>query len=183
MGVKANNASGVAFTDVTAYAEAETNVWGADLFGSDSRLVRVDATAVGNPGTFVYGARCISGTAEVHDSLLRAGPAGTGAYGLFSSNCAGTVGGSELSGDTNGFYGSASAGTVTMVIRDSFLSGASSSVHTVSSGIFGALIVHSTLDGGGGSSASATDVQECTAVTYNSGGAEMFQATTADPCP
>jgi hypothetical protein len=157
VGVKANGASGVTFTDVTAYAEAETNVWGADLVNSDTRLVRVDARSVSSVNGVSRGAQCSNSSIEIHDSLLRGSPGPSSSYGLYA-----------LTG-------------CTAEVRGSSLSGATSSVRSL--GDADVIVVDSSLDGGAGSSGSGSDSQECTAVTYNSSGSEAFQATTSDPCP
>ncbi len=158
-------------------------MWGVDLNASRTRLVRIDATAAGKPGGLACGGTCGSGTTEIQDSALRAGPAATAAFGLHEFDCAADVRDSELGGDDDGLYAIASTGTVTTVVRNSFVSGAVSSVRTVGAGDVEVFVVGSQLDGGPGTSASWTDTQECTDVTYNSGGAEVFQAATSDPCP
>ncbi len=181
VGIKSNSAGDVAFTDITAYAEAETNVWGAHIAGGNSRLVRVDARAVGNPGNLVYGAACSSGSVSIRDSLFRSA-SGTTSSGFRSFECTSTIHGSELVGDTYGANTFANVSAVdTTTIRQSYLEGGLASITT--GGVAEALVVHSSLSGPSGTSISATDIQECTAVTYNSGGSEMFEAGTVDPCP
>ena len=181
VGVKANSANGVTFTDVTAYAEAETNVWGADLINSETRVVRVDARAVSTGSGIAYGTRCAGASSEIHDSVLRSESAGGVSYGLRYSDCSGAAVGSEFAGGTYGLYVFVGTGIIdTNEVRNSHIAGATT-VRTL--GDANLVVVHSSLNGGVGTSGSGTDVQECTAVTYNSGGAETFQATTADPCP
>ena len=180
VGIKANGASGVAFTDVTAYAEAETNVWGVDLTSADTTLNGVDAMAVGAPGEIVHGARCAGGSAEIRQSILRSQTANIVSYGFQSFDCTSTVTGSELSGATYGLYVFANVGGASNMVRDSYITGATT-VRTVTEGE--AVVVQSQLDGGAASSSGPNDIQECTAVTYNSGGTELFAATTSDPCP
>lgn len=180
VGIKANGADDVEFTNITAYAEAETNVWGADMVGSTTRLARVNARAVGVPGDFIYGLRCFGGSTDVRGSGFDAGSGVTVSYGLFSNGCSGTVYRTDLVGATYGLYTFTTTADTTDV-RNSVISGVTSSVRTL--GDSEVTIVASSLDGGAGSSGSPSDSQECTAVTFNSGGGESFQAGTSDPCP
>lgn len=188
VGFKANSAPFVEFTDITTYAEAETNVWGVDLVSSQTRLTSVVADAFSTTDGVALGTRCAGGDTEIRDAVLGAESASSSAYGLNIYDCSGTVSGSEMRGtygpSTYGLYAQAStAQSDTITVRNSLLVGASGTVRTLGSGNMTVLVSGSTLDGGAGSSASGTDTQECTAVTYNSGGSDAFQASTSDPCP
>ena len=187
VGVKVLNASDVAFTDVTTYAEAETNVWGADLVGSDTRLVRVDTRSVSTVSGAALGARCLGGSSALHDSLFRGDSLTGTSYGLNVWDCDIAVTGSELiaagSSTNYGLLGVSTSGSKTIGVRDSFLSGSTSSIFTSGAGAVSVEIVMSQLDGGASSSDSVTDTQTCTAVTYNSAGSEAFQSVTSNPCP
>ena len=187
VGVKVLNASNVALTDVTIYAEAESFVWGAALDGSETRLVRVDTRAVTNSGV-AYGVRCLGDSSTIHDSLFRGDSAASSSYGIHVTDCDSELFGSEFiaAGSVTGIglWGESTSGqSNTIEVRDSFLSGLTNSIRTLGAGAISVEVVMSQLDGGAGLSESATDAQVCTAVTYNSGGSEMFQSVTSDPCP
>ena len=186
VGIKANGASDVTFTDVVAYARAETNVWGLDSTNAQTTVTRVAATAEGAPGSAVFGARCSAGTIDVHDSILEGGPSLGGARGLLLLDCSGSVTGSELLADSGapistGLLASTNGGVTDITVRTSHLFGTDASVHTF--GDAQVTIVSSSLDGGAGSSSSATDLQVCTAVSYEIGGVMAFEAGPIDPCP
>jgi hypothetical protein len=188
VGVKATGASDVAFTDVTTYAEAESWVWGADLVGSDTRLVRVDTRAVSTVSGFAYGVRCWGESSTIHDSLFRGDSAASSSFGIHVTDCDSELTGSEFTAagsSTNiGLWGESPSGqSNTIEVRDSLLSGSTNSVRSLGAGAVSVEVVMSQLDGGAGFSASATDAQTCTAVTHNSAGSEMFQSGTSDPCP
>ena len=188
VGFKANGAPDVEFTDITAYAEAETNVWGVDLVGSQTRLTRVVADALSTTDGVALGTRCFVGDTEIRDAVLGAESVSSTAYGLNIDTCSGTVSGSEMRASTGvstyGLYAQTASGqSDTVTVWNSLLAGATGTVRTFGSGSITVLVSGSTLDGGKGTSGSATHVQECTAVTYNSGGPVSFQAGTSDPCP
>jgi hypothetical protein len=106
---------------------------------------------------------------------------------MYADGCNGTVVGSELLGFgsvTNyGLLGkSVAAESHSVTIRDSYLAGSTRTVLTTGDGSFTAQVVFSQLDGGPGA-AFGSSSQGCTAVTYNSGGSEAFEATLSSPCP
>jgi hypothetical protein len=159
-----------------------------------SRLVRVDAHAVSTDtetttDVGIALTRCLANSAEIHDSILRAASTGSISYGFNSDDCNSVINGSELIAEgpalnaNYGLFADSTSGTDTTFVRDSYLAGSTATVRTQGAGAAEVQIVMSQLDGAAGASFGTSDIQECTAVTYNSGGGEAFQATTSDPCP
>jgi len=193
VGLKANSAGYVSFRNISSSAFAPANVWGYDLVGSYVTAVDLYALVLGQAdGSTMFGLRCNGGQADVHNAALTVEAGAPGftssvTYGAYLYNCESIIADSQLRarGDSGAQYGlyaySASAPGAPSTVRNSYLQGASGTVRTT--GDAQLYVVNSQLDGGAGSTGSPTDLQECTAVTYNSGGSYTFQAATSDPCP
>lgn len=179
-GIRVNSAAGVQLTDVSAYVEAETRSVGVNLLVSQARLVRVDARVGGAPTSQSAGFNCGASSVDVRDSIASADVPGF-TLGFASFNCNGVIFDSDLIGGDSGILVAQDAGIgATIVVRNSYIKGPT----PVATALEGDLrVIGSQLDGGPSSSTSGADRQECTAVTFNSGGTEAFQATTSDPCP
>ncbi|MDJ0655036.1 MAG: hypothetical protein QNJ40_12820 [Xanthomonadales bacterium] len=188
VGIKSNGASEATFTDVTAYAEAETDVWGADLSGSTTRIVRVDAAARSTGSGLGYGARCVGGSSEIYHSAFLGNAASNTSYGMRLIDCDSTMVESSLVGGGSGFNRGVTAlsnlgQNNSIIIRGGLISGSTTALFNNGSGNSKIQVIHAQLDGGSSFVGSATASQECTAVTYNSTGTELFNDGPVSPCP
>ncbi|NND76523.1 MAG: hypothetical protein HKN44_16125, partial [Ilumatobacter sp.] len=185
VGVKSNSATGVRFAEVTAFAQAETNVWGADFFNSETTATRIEARAVSTDAAlgFAFGVRCIGGSANIHDSIMHAASATGTSYGYRVDRCDSSVQGSEMVADGGvSNYGLSFTTTTahTAIVKQSVLVGSTNVVVTAGTGTPDLIVQDATFSGGASVLTSGT--QSCTAIVHDSAGI-VFTPGPVSPCP